>query len=224
MKARKVAQGFALFCILIFLCGVVDAFSDCNLPYGDPPCECCSEKWSGGAPPEFGYVVFQGIERTSCEPEWIMLPPPNNRLFTLRLADELTGSSCRWSYNLDAVGGAGGPDSDTWVIGFDLTNYFGFNVYLANKVDDPPADMRYFVARGFTDCRTVYDNELQSVSCEPFVSFWVGGTAQIFWLNCLNFGDFNGDGNVDFIDYAILANTPLSYQSLNRFTENWLFN
>lgn len=201
---------------------MANAYDDCNLPYGNPPCECCSENWGGGDPPAFAYIVFQGIERTDCDPEWVMLPPPNNRLFVLRL-DDFTGNTCAWSYNLDDVGGEGGVDSDIWVIGFDLTAYYGYNVYLANKVDDPPADMVYFYRRGQTDCRTVYTNELNNWECGgTFFYFWAGGTAKVFWLDSPDFGDFNGDGIVNFEDYAILTKAPLSYQTLQRFAENWL--
>ena len=168
------------------------------------------------------FVVFQGIERTPCDSGWVMLPPPNNRLFVLRSTEELTGNTCAWSYNLDAVGGEGGAESDVWVIGLDLTAYYGNNVYLANKVDDPPADMIYFFRRGLTDCRTVYTNELDSWECGVIFYFWAGGTARIFWLESPNFGDFNGDGIVDFEDFAILAKAPVSYQLLQRFADNWL--
>ncbi len=211
-----------LISTLIFCSVVANAYTDCSPPYGDPPCECCSENWGGGVPPALAYIVFQDIERTGCDPGWVMLPPPNDRLFVLRNSEELTGNTCAWSYNLDDVGGEGGPDSDIWVIGFDLTAYYGYNVYLANKVDDPPADMIYFFRRGLTDCRAVYTNELQSFSCEPFVNFWAGGTARIFWLDSPGFGDFNGDGIVNFVDYAILARAPLSYRALRSFAENWL--
>jgi len=222
MKAQKAVQIFMLICVLIVLCDVTDAFDDCNLPFGDPPCECCSENWGGGAPPEFGYIVFQDIERTDCDPGWVMLTPPNNRLFELRNTEALTGNTCAWSYNLDDAGGVGGVDSDIWVIGFDLTAYYGYNVYLANKVDDPPADMIYFFRRGVTDCRTVYTNELDSWACGWNCYFWAGGTARILWLESPDFGDFNGDGIVNFEDYAILTKAPVSYQVLKRFADNWL--
>ncbi|MBA7474770.1 hypothetical protein ES707_10124 [subsurface metagenome] len=223
MKAQKAVLIFMLICVLIFLCDVTGASDDCDLPFGDPPCECCSEKWEGDAPPTLGYIVFQDIERTDYDPVWVMLPPPNNRLFELRRVDPLAGNTCAWSYNLDDVGGEGGVDSDIWVIGFDLTAYYSYNVYLANKVDDCKnpddcADMIYFWSRGHTDCNTVYANEANRSDY-----FFKGGTAEIFWLGSPNFGDFNGDGVVNFEDYAVLVTGPLSYRSLQSFARNWLF-
>lgn len=218
-----------LISILIFCSVVAFVSADCNLPYGDPNCECCSENWGGGAPPALAFVVFQDIERTDCDPGWVMLRPPNNRLFILRLSEEFTGNTCAWSYNLDTVGGEGRVESDIWVVDIDLTAYYNNNVYLANKVDDPPADMIYFYHRGLTDCRTVYENELQSWDCGPIFYFWAGGKVKIFWLDSADFGDFNGDGIVNFKDYAILAEAPflknsprIIYQVLWSFCENWL--
>lgn len=222
METKKAAQIFMLTCVLIFLCDVTDASDDCNLPFGDPPCECCSENWGGGEPPFFAYIVFRDIERTGCDPNWVMLPAPNNRLFQLRCTSEFTTDTCAWSYNLDDVGGVGGVYSDIWVIGFDLTAYWSYNVYLANKLDDPPVDMVYFYRRGRTDCRRVYRSEYNSWECAPFKYLWTGGTARIFWLNSPDFGDFNGDGIANFEDYAILAKAPESYQPLKKFADNWL--
>lgn len=192
---------------------------DCNLPYYMNDylfCECCSENWGGGDPPELAYVVFQGIERTNYDPNWVLLPAPNNRLFVLRLTEELTGNTCAWSYNLDAVGGEGGPESNVWVIHFDLTTRLN-NVYLANKVDDYPFDMIYFCHTGYKPpCRTIYTtNEIR----QPY--FWAGGTARIFWSV-----DFNSDGIVNFEDFSILnsifADPNAADPNIQGFTKNWL--
>lgn len=182
----------------------------CDLPWGDPNCECCSENWSGWSPPEEAYIVFQDVERTNCDPNWIMLPAPNNRLFIL----EYTGG-CSWGYK--------GDESDIWIITLNLNAPTGRNIFLANTFDDNGSDMIYFVRRGRTDCRTVYVNELQSWDCEPFVNLWAGGTARIFWHQTPTFGDFNGDGTVDFKDYAILVKTPgIPNEVIRKFAENWL--
>lgn len=207
----------------LFFCGVVAGGElDCDLPFGDPACECCSSNWGGDTPPEFAYIVFSDIERTDCDPGWSLLRPPLNRLFRLRLIEELTGNTCAWSYYLDVLGGKSGPDSEIWVIHLDLTAYFSFNVYLANKVDDPPANMIYFFTRGLTDCSTIYGNELNKWDCEPIFHHWAGGTARVFWTNSPDFGEFNGDGVVNFRDYAILARAPSSLDMLQGFVNNWL--
>lgn len=203
--------------LLVLLAVSLNSFGlDCNLPYGDPPCECCAEKWGNASapPPDTAFVVFQGIERTACDPGWIMLPPPNDRIFVLRL--DTTGDTCSWFYNLD---------DDIWVIRFDLTAYYNNNVYLANKVDDPPSHMIYFYRRGQTDCRTVYTNELNNWECDGiFFYFFAGGTAQIFWPDSPNFGDFNRDGIVDFKDYAIFVagKDEISVEYIAPFARNWL--
>jgi len=216
-----------LIAILLSVLLITEASAvDCNLPYGDPNCSCCSESWGGGPPPELAYVIFQGIERTDCDPNWIMLPPPNNRLFRLRLTEKFTGNTCAWSYNLDVVGGEGGRESDIWIVNVDLTAYYGYNVYLANTIDDKPADMFYFYRRGFTDCRTIYTNELDNWDCGgTFFYFWAGGTARIFWFGSPYFGEFNGDGIVNFKDFNILTSADPNTADpnmLRRFAENWL--
>lgn len=67
----------SLLIVLMVSCAADD---DCNDFVVDCwnalPCECCSENWGGGNPPELAYVIFQGIERTGCDPNWVMLPPP----------------------------------------------------------------------------------------------------------------------------------------------------
>lgn len=212
--------------VVLLISAKAFAYDDCNLPYGDPPCECCEEKWGGGAPPNLAYVVFQGIERTDCDPGWVMLPPPNNRLFLLRLTEDFTGNTCEWSYNLDVIGGEGGIESDTWVISFDLTAYYSYNVYLANKVDNPPADMFYFWRRGHTDCNDTYLNEAQNWNCDgTFFYFWAGGTARIFWDEVqaqIALSDFNSDGIVNFKDFSILNSMSDPNHSIREFAANWL--
>lgn len=220
---QKLEKILALFIFIFAEC----AFGlDCNLPYGDAPCMCCAKTWGdfNAPPPEIALIVFYNIERTDCEPGWIMLPPPNDRVFVL-LRNDITGDTCEWSYNLNDVGGEDGVDSDVWVIRLDLTAYWSFNVYLANKVDDPPCDMVYFYRRGHTDCRTIYINELDNWNCDgAFFYFWAGGTAKIFWPNSPDFGDFNGDGIVNFNDYVILlaGNDEIPIEYISYFGRNWL--
>lgn len=220
-----------LVLLMLLVIGLVSldsfGFDDCNLPYGDPPIGCCADKWGGDfdtPPPEIAFVVFQDVNRTDRSPVWKLILPPNDRAFLLRLYESEPPSlpQSKWSYNLDDIGGVGGVESDIWVVHFDLLAFNDYNVYLANKVDDPPADMRYFVDRGHTDCNTVFHNELYPDGL--FQGFFAGGTAEIFFCEAPDFGDFNGDDIVDFIDYAILVASPdeIPIECIASFARNWL--
>jgi len=202
--------------LLMLLFGSMVIGWACN----DPPCEECAYRWGGDwPPPSVAYVVFRGIRRTPFHFDEHYPPPPNNKAFRVHLNSDYLGDhrlSCSWEFQ-----------DDTFGVFFDLTALCSKNAWLWHYYNPPYADVDYFLARGYNNCNTIFSNEFS----DPADCYYVGGTARIFFpVYCSPedcwpvFGDFNEDGFINFIDYAIFTrnNEEIPLEHLRLFLENWL--
>ncbi|MBA7531192.1 hypothetical protein ES705_23403 [subsurface metagenome] len=157
--------------------------------------DCNCPCFSEGRGPDSVKVVISDINCGEYWKEGIHPSPPNGIYYL-----ECWGT-CTWYVALD---------NGLRIYYNPTSNELGASRF---EISDWEKDFLVFFHWNSTPCATYFINSKNS----PEGSIWYGGTADVDLI-----GDFNGDGIVNFEDYAILAKAPWSYQVLRRFAENWL--